>query len=153
MSREEWEDRLSEAAIYRNQWMAADPGDSKNSMLKIYESHKSALVDAIMSIQAAVERPRKRKEDDDYTVTVECGGKSLRVIAGKAIIDRARSPEKLADSYVKSVVGEMLEGVFRIKQINDENHAMRVALLHLAEPGNMAARTLAAIEKARQPNV
>jgi hypothetical protein len=108
---------------------------------------------AISRLQAEVESLRKRKEDYDYTITVECGGKSLRVIAGKAIIDRARSPEKLADTYIKSVVGEMLEDVFRIKQINDENHAMRVALLHLAEPGNMAARTLAAIEKARQPNV
>jgi metal-dependent amidase/aminoacylase/carboxypeptidase family protein len=142
MSREEWSEKIRDCAdaIYTGM-----PTDAASAI--------DATIDAIMSIQAAVERPRKRKEDDDYTVTVECGGKSLRVIAGKAIIDRARSPEKLADSYVKSVVGEMLEGVFRIKQINDENHAMRVALLHLAEPGNMAARTLAAIEKARQPNV
>lgn len=141
MSREEWSYRIDLIITW------ATNGFSLSDVSK----RKADVLDAIMSLQAEVERLRKRKEDDDYTITVECGGKSLRVIAGKAIIDRARSPEKLADTYVKSVVGETLEDVFRIKQINDENNAMRIALNHLAQPGNMAARTLEAIEKARRP--
>lgn len=128
-------------------WRAESPDEwIMDDLIRKAEALQSDLTIA----QAEGDRLRERNKDDDYTITVHCEDKAFRIIAGKKIIDLAKSPEKIAEVYLKSVIAEMIESEFFIKRIQDENHIMRVALHHLAQPGNIAMNALEATEKSRQ---